>query len=139
MFGFNDGEFKVAAMAIFVGLCGFGVLRFIPLISILPTIPIWKEALLGAGAVTVFTSIDTAGEGIKFALLCGMIAAVAFNILYIPSQILFSTFVGAAIEGSSAGGGAFLGTLGAFANLIGVIFISPIGYSIGGALGAALN
>lgn len=138
MFGFDDGEFKVATGAIFVGLCFFGILRFIPLISLIPSIPIWKEVLLGTIAVTVFTSIDDVGEGIKFALLGGMIAAVMFNILYIPSQILFSSVVGAATE-TGAGAGAFLGTLGAFANLIGVIIFSPIGYTIGGALGASVN
>ena len=138
MFGFDDGEFKIATGAIFVGLCFFGILRFIPLISIIPNIPIWKEVVLGTIAVIVFTSIDDTGEGIKFALLSGMIAAVAFNVLYIPSWILFSSVVGAATE-SGAGMGVLAGTFGAFANLIGVIFFSPIGYSIGGALGSALN
>ena len=139
MFGFDNGEFKVATGAIFVGLCFFGVLRFIPLISLIPSIPIWKEVLLGVVAVTVFTSIDDTGQGIKFALLSGMIAAVAFNVLYIPAQILFSSVVGAAMESSGAGYGAFAGALGAFANLLGVVFFSPIGYTVGGALGSALN
>jgi len=139
MFGLNSGEFKKGTGAIFVGLCFFGVLRFIPLISLIPTVPVWKEVLLGTLAVAGLTSINDTGEGIKFALVCGMIAAVAFNILYIPAQILFSSVVGAATEGAGAGIGALAGTLGAFANLIGVVIFSPIGYIVGGALGSALN
>lgn len=139
MFGFDDSEFKKSTASIFVALLVFG---FIPIIGLIRAIPLFKEILLGAAVVAVFTTISDTKRAIKFALLTGMIAAVLFNVVYIPGQTLLGGLFGAVSEGGgadAAGGMALLSGLGALTNLIGLIFISPVGYVIGGALGGVLN
>lgn len=139
MFGFDDSEFKKSTASIFVALLVFG---FVPIIGLIRVIPLFKEILLGAAVVAVFTTISDTKRAIKFALVTGMVAAVLFNVIYIPGQTLLGGLLGAASEGGgadAAGGMALLSGLGALANLIGVVFFSPIGYVIGGALGGVLN
>jgi hypothetical protein len=139
MFGFDDSEFKKATAVILAGLLFAG---FMPIIGdLIRLVPMFKEFLLGAAVVTVFTSIDGTRRAIKFALLTGMIAAVAFNIVYIPTQI----FLGGLIGASSSGGGseaasmAVLSGIGALSNLFGLVLFSPFGYAFGGVLGSVLN
>lgn len=139
MFGFDDSEFKKSTASIFVALLVFG---FVPIIGLVRVIPLFKEILLGAAVVAVFTTISDTKRAIKFALVTGMIAAVLFNVIYIPGQTLLGGLLGAVSEGGgadAAGGMALLSGLGALANLIGLIFMSPLGYVIGGALGGVLN
>ena len=137
MFGFDDSEFKKSTATIFVALLIFG---FIPIIGLIRAIPLFKEILLGAAVVAVFTTISDTKRAIKFALVSGMIAAVAFNVVYIPGQIFLGGIIGAASgTAEEAGSMALLSGLGALSNIIGLIFFSPIGYVIGGALGSVLN
>jgi hypothetical protein len=142
MFGFNDSEFKKSTATIFVALLIFG---FVPIIGhLIRAVPLFKEVVLGAVVVAVFTSISDTGTGVKFALASGMIAAVLFNIIYIPGQTLlggvFGALTSAGDEAVATGGAsAMFSGLGALTNLIGLIFMSPIGYALGGAIGSAVN
>lgn len=136
MFGFDDSEFKKSTVSIFVALLIFG---FIPIINLIRAVPLFKEILLGAAVVAVFTTISDTKRAIKFALVSGMIAAVVFNVVYIPVQTLLGGLMGMGGTAEEAGGMALLAGIGALSNLIGLIFFSPIGYVIGGALGSVLN
>ncbi|NLV11369.1 hypothetical protein ACAH01_05305 [Halomicrobium sp. HM KBTZ05] len=138
MFGFDDSEVKKSIGTIFVALL---VMGFVPIINLIRIVPFFKEVVLGAVVVVVFTSLSEVKRGIKFALVTGMIAAVAFNVVFIPGQIILGGVMGAAsgATGEAAGGMAMLSGLGAITNLIGLLFMSPIGYTIGGAIGSVLN
>ncbi|WP_018258052.1 hypothetical protein [Halomicrobium katesii] len=138
MFGFDDSEVKKSIGTIFVALL---VMGFVPIINFIRIVPFFKEVVLGAAVVAVFTSLSEVKRGIKFALVTGMIAAVAFNVVFIPGQIILSGVMGAAsgATGEAAGGMALLSGIGALSNLIGLLFMSPIGYTIGGAIGSVLN
>ncbi|QGA83376.1 hypothetical protein [Halomicrobium sp. LC1Hm] len=138
MFGFDDSEVKKSIGTIFVALL---VMGFVPIINLIRIVPFFKEVVLGAVVVVVFTSLSEVKRGIKFALVTGMIAAVAFNVVFIPGQIILGGVMGAAsgATGEAAGGMAMLNGLGALTNLIGLLFMSPIGYTIGGAIGSVLN
>lgn len=137
IFGFGESEFKKSTVAIFAVLL---IVGFVPIIGLVRIVPLFKEVLLGAAVVAVFTNIEDTKTAIKFALVTGMIAAVAFNVIYIPGSFVLGGILGASSgTGDAAGGMAMLAGLGALSNLIGLIFMSPIGYTIGGALGGVLN
>lgn len=138
LFGFNDSEVKKATASIFVALLIFG---FIPIVNLIRFIPFFKEILLGAAVVAVFTNIGDTMEAVKFAVITGMIAAVAFNVIYIPGSFLLGGLIGgiSGAGGEAAGQMAVLQGLGALTNIIGLIFMSPIGYAIGGAVASFLN
>jgi hypothetical protein len=96
-------------------------------------------ALAADGAVVVaFTSITDAESGIKFTLVTGMIAAVAFNVVYIPASFVLGGVTGATV-GADVGMMMVAQGLGALMNLFGLIFLSPVGYILGGAIGSVLN
>ncbi|MBV0923462.1 hypothetical protein KTS45_04545 [Halomicroarcula limicola] len=137
IFGFDESEFKKATASIFVVLLVTG---FVPILNLVRFVPFFKEILLGAAVVAVFTTIEDTKTAIKFALVTGMIAAVAFNLIYIPGSFVLGGIM--SMGGSNpdaAGGMAMLAGLGALTNIVGLIFMSPIGYTIGGALGSVLN
>lgn len=138
LFGFNDSEVKKAIATILVALLVFG---FVPIIKYIRFVPFFKEIILGAVVVAVFTSIADMKQAVKFAVITGMIAAVAFNVIYIPGSVLLGGIFGGLSGGGgeAVGMGALVGGLGALTNLIGLIFMSPIGYAIGGAAGSFLN
>jgi hypothetical protein len=138
MFGFDDSEFKKSTATIFVVLL---VVGFVPIIGLIRLVPLFKEVLLGAAVVAAFTTISDTKRAIKFALVTGMIAAVLFNVIYIPGQFVLGGVIGAASGsgGDQAAGMAMLSGLGALTNIFGLLFFSPIGYAIGGALGGVLN
>ncbi|WP_220578332.1 hypothetical protein [Haloarcula nitratireducens] len=113
---------------------------FVPILNLVRFVPFFKEILLGAAVVAAFTTIEDTKTAIKFALVTGMIAAVAFNVIYVPGSFVLGGIMG--VGGSNpdaAGGMAMLAGLGALTNIVGLIFMSPIGYTIGGALGSVLN
>ncbi|MBX0293624.1 hypothetical protein EGH23_01860 [Halomicroarcula sp. F27] len=137
IFGFNESEFKKSTASIFVVLLVTG---FVPILNLVRFVPFFKEILLGAAVVAAFTTIEDTKTAIKFALVTGMIAAVAFNVIYVPGSFVLGGIMG--VGGSNpdaAGGMAMLAGLGALTNIVGLIFMSPIGYTIGGALGSVLN
>lgn len=136
MFGFDSSEFRKSTASIFVALL---VVGFVPLVGLIRIVPLLKEVVLGAAVVAAFTSISDTKRAVKFALLTGMVAAVLFNVVFIPGQILLGGLFGAVGESSTATGGAFLSGLGALANLIGLVLFSPFGYAIGGAIGGFVN
>lgn len=142
LFGFDEREFKLSTATIFVALLVFG---FVPLVNLIRYLPLCKEILLGTVVVAAFTSISDTKTGIKFAFLTGMQAAVAFNLVYIPGQFLLGGLLGglsgagSTTAAESAGAMAALTALGALTNLFGLVFMSPIGYVLGGAFGSVLN
>jgi hypothetical protein len=137
MFGFDDSAFKKALGTILVALLVTG---FLPIINLVRLIPLFKEVVLGTVVVVVFTSIRDTKQGIKFALVTGMLAALVFNIVYIPTSFILGGAIGAASgSGEQAGRMAMMQGIGAAANLIGFVLFSPFGYAIGGALGSVLN
>lgn len=132
----NDGfvdKYGIAIAAVFVALW----ITALPIINLLRAVPLFKEVVIGAAVVVAFTSLDDWGQGAKYALISGMVAAVLFNLTWIPASILVGLSSAGGAESAAMLGA--LGALGAFANLVGLIFISPVGYLAGGALGAALR
>jgi len=133
------GTYGISIAVIFVALVVF----HLPIIGLINLLPVFKEVLLGAAVVGVLTSISDTKAGIKHALIAGMIAAIVFNILYIPFQFVLGGVQGAAMGTDSAAGAAaitsFVSGFGALLNLVGVAIFSPIGYVIGGAIGSFFN
>jgi len=119
------------------------VVFHLPIIGFINLLPAFKEVLLGAVVVVGLTSLTDTKAGIKYALVSGMVAAVLFNALYIPAQFLLGGVFGAATATESAAGGAaissFISGFGALLNLVGVVIFSPVGYTVGGALGTLVN
>ncbi len=134
--GLDDEAFKQSTAAIFVALLITG---FVPILNLIRYVPLVKEVFLGAFVVVAFTSISDAEEGIKFSLVTGMLAAVAFNVVYIPGSIVLGGLLGAATGEGAAGALMAINGLGALMNVFGLLFMSPIGYILGGALGSVLN
>jgi hypothetical protein len=137
MFGFEDSTVKKSIGVIFAALVVAG---FVPILNLVRVVPLFKEVVLGAVVVIAFTSITDTGDAIKFALITGMIAAVAFNVIYIPGSFLLGGLMSVGAGSAEAAGGmAMLAGLGALTNLLGLLFFSPIGYVIGGAIGGVVN
>jgi hypothetical protein len=71
----------------------------------------------------------------------GMIAAVAFNVVWIP----FRFVLGGAAAGAASGDvgavatGGLIAGFGAGFDLIGLVVFSPVGDSVGGAVGSYLD
>jgi hypothetical protein len=130
-------EYGRSIAAIFVAL----VVAHLPVVNLINVVPLFKEVVLGAAVVAIFTPLSEVTEGAKHALVAGMIAAVVFNVIYIPASFVIGGSLAA--SGGQAAGSAMasglLAGLGAFVNLVGLIFFSPIGYAIGGVLGSVLN
>ncbi|WP_251343296.1 hypothetical protein [Haloplanus halophilus] len=123
--------------AVFAGL----VITHLPIINLIGLLPTFKEILLGAGVVFAFTSLTEPADGAKHAFVSGMTAAVVFNVLWIPGSALLGGSL-AAIGGSTAADAVASGMLqglGALTNLIGLLIFSPVGYAVGGVLGAVGN
>ena len=133
------GRYGPSIAVIFVALIVF----HLPIIGLINLLPLFKEILLGAVVVGLLTSLSEPKAGIKHALVAGMIAAIAFNALYIPFQFLMGGVWGATSGAESAAGAAAVGSLlsgfGALFNLVGVAIFSPIGYIIGGGIGSFFN
>jgi hypothetical protein len=136
---------EVVLKAIGVTIVALFVTNIIPIVNFIKLIPTFKEVVIGGLVVAGLTSISDTTEGVKFALLTGMIAAVLFNLFYIPFQVLFGGLAGGMMSGTEmspadgAMGTAAVAGLGAMLNLVGVVIFSPIGYAIGGALGTLAN
>jgi len=113
----------------------------LPIIRWIRWIPAFKELVLGGLVVVAFTSIVDWKEGAKYALIAGMAAAVLFNVINIPLQIALGSVLSGVFGSAqnSAAQGGILGGLGALSNLIGLVIFSPVGFGIGGAIGAVLN
>lgn len=112
----------------------------IPIINFVRFVPLLKEIVLGALVVVGLTSIDDWGQGAKYAVVSGMVAAIMFNVIMIPTSFVVGGLLGATngTAESAAAAGALSG-LGAFANLVGLVLFSPIGYLAGGAVGGLVN
>jgi hypothetical protein len=113
----------------------------LPIIRWIRWIPAFKELVLGGLVVVAFTSIVDWKEGAKYALIAGMAAAVLFNVINIPLQIALGSVLSGVFGSAqnSAAQGGILGGLGALSNLIGLVIFSPVGFGVGGAIGAVLN
>ena len=122
---------------VFVGL----VVTHLPIVNLIGLVPTFKEILLGAGVVFAFTSLTEPADGAKHAFVSGMTAAVVFNVIWIPgSAIIGGSLVAAGgSTASDAVASGVLQGLGALTNLIGLLVFSPIGYAVGGVLGAVGN
>jgi hypothetical protein len=71
----NDGfvdKYGMAIATVFVALW----LTVLPIIGLLRAVPLFKEIVIGAAVVVAFTSLDDWGQGAKYALVSGMVAAV---------------------------------------------------------------
>jgi hypothetical protein len=136
MLGLDSDEVTKSTGVILVALLIAG---FVPIIGLIRLVPMLKEVILGAAVVVAFTGIGDTKEAVKFALVTGMLAALVFNVIYIPGQIFLGGVFGAASDGASASGMAMFRGLGAATNLIGFVLFSPFGYAIGGVIGGVLN
>jgi hypothetical protein len=145
--GYLDGTDKFverygrAVVVVFAALW----VTMIPVVNLVRVVPLFKEIVLGAVVVAVFTSLEDWGQGAKHALVAGMTAAILFNLLLIPGSILLGLLGGAANAGSpevaaaTGLGAGVMGAFGVFVNLIGLVLFSPLGYIAGGAVGSLAN
>jgi hypothetical protein len=132
----NDGfvdKYGIAIAAVFVALW----VTALPIVNLLRAVPLFKEIVIGAAVVVVFTSLDDWGQGAKYALVSGMAGAILFNLTWIPASFVVGLSSAGGAESAAMLGA--LGALGAFANVVGLLFMSPVGYLAGGALGGALR
>jgi hypothetical protein len=126
-----------------VVFAGLFLTWIVPVVNLVRLVPLFKEAVLGVLVVVAFTSLEDWGQGAKHALVSGMIAAVAFNVVRIPAGVVLGGLAGAAGGGAGAAEtAAFAGALsglGALTNVVGLVLFSPLGYIAGGAVGGLLN
>lgn len=130
------------------GFAVFGTLAALvatalPGVALVRVVPALKEIVIGTALVYVLLDTSEVADGAAFAVVAGMVAAVAFNLL--------ATVAGALVGVSLLGGGASaVAGMGSIAGvdlavalravrLFSVLVVSPIGYAAGGALGAYLN
>lgn len=117
------------------------VFNFVPLVSLIGLLPAFKEVLIGAGLVVLLLDTTELGTGAVYALVVGMAAAVAVNVVRFVLRLVGLSVMGAAGAGPGPGVGGSLGvaTLGVLTSAVGLVLFSPVGYLAGGAAGAWLN
>lgn len=143
-----DHPTETWALGIGGAFAALAVFNFVPIVNLIRLLPTFKEILIGAALVVLLLETTEYVDGAVFALIVGMIAAVAVNVV----RFVLATVVGLSgmlggMGGGGMGPGAGMGAggslgfaaLGAAINFVGVIIFSPIGYAIGGAVGAFLN
>ncbi len=121
------------------------VFNFVPLVSLIGLLPAFKEVLIGAGLVVLLLDTTELGTGAVYALVVGMAAAVAVNVVRFVLRLVGLSMMGAAGAGPGPGPGPGVGgslgvaTLGVLTSAVGLVLFSPVGYLAGGAAGAWLN
>lgn len=117
------------------------VFNFVPLVGLIGLLPALKEVLIGAGLVVLLLDTTELGTGAVYALVVGMVAAVAVNVVRFVLRLVGLSVMGAAGAGPGPGVGGSLGvaTLGVLTSAVGLVLFSPVGYLAGGAAGAWLN
>lgn len=137
--GFLD-TYGASIVVVFGGLVVF----HLPIVSMINWVPTVKEVILGVVVVAGFTSTTDPGQALKFALVSGMVAAVAFNLVYVPVATVLGGLWFAATSGAESAVtmgllGGLLAGFGALLNLVGLVLFSPVGYGLGGLIGTVFN
>lgn len=125
----------MATVASFVGLA---VTNYVPVINLVNWVPMFKEAVIGAVIVAVLSNIPRATQGAKFGVVSGMTAAVAFSSISLLLSMVIAGWGATNGDSATASAAALMG-LGWLANLFGLLFFSPVGFAVGGALGTLVN
>ena len=136
-------KWGIAIAATFAALVVFSI----PIINLIRLLPTFKEILIGAAVVFLLLDTTDLVDGAVFMLVSGMVAAVLFNVVRF---VLFSVLGVAGVLGGGGGPGGMggagamggelgLAAIGALVQFIGVVIFSPVGYAVGGAVGAFLN
>jgi len=125
-------------LGVAAAFAALAVFNFVPLVSLIRLIPAFKEVLIGAGLVVLLLDTTDLGTGAVYALVVGMVAAVVVNVVRLVLSLAGLSLMGAE-PGMGMAGSLGVATLGVVANLLGLVFFSPVGYLVGGAAGAWLN
>lgn len=89
--GFDEDAFKKSVGVVFVVLLLAG---FVPILGgLVRLVPTLKEIVLGTVVVAAFTGIEDTTEGIKFALVTGMLVGLVFfsPIAYVVGGVVGSS------------------------------------------------
>lgn len=130
------------------GLAVFGtlaalVVTALPGVALVRVVPALKEILIGAGVVYVLLDTAETADGAAVAVVAGMVATVGFNVLAaVVGAVVGVTLLGGgadAVAGAGVVAGVDLAAALRAVRLLSVLFVSPVGYAVGGALGAYLN
>ncbi len=144
-------DYPTETWALGVGgaFAALAVFNFVPIVNLIRLLPTFKEVLIGAALVVLLLETTEYVDGAVFALVAGMIAAVVVNVVrfVLLSVVGLSGMFGGMGPGAGMGPGGGIGAggsvgfaaLGAAISFIGVIIFSPVGYAVGGAVGAFLN
>ena len=131
------------ALGIGGAFAALAVFNFVPFVNLIRLLPTFKEILIGAALVVLLLETTEYVDGAAFALVAGMVAAVVVNVVrfVLLSVVGISGMLGGMGPGAgmSPGGSVGFAALGAAISFVGVIIFSPIGYAVGGAVGALLN
>lgn len=119
------------------------VFNFVPVVNLIRLVPTFKEILIGAGVVVFLLETTDPADGAAYALVVGMVAAVAVNLVGFVLTLVGVSITQMLGTGMGAGmgmsGGAGVAAVGAVVRFVGVVLFSPVGYAVGGAVGAWLN
>jgi hypothetical protein len=118
------------------------VVSSIPIISLVRGIPTFKEIVLGTVLVVLLLDTTEPVDGAAFMLIAGMVAAILFNVIKFAERLLVDIpllFGTSSAAPPGVGGGAELTAARGAVEFVGVVVFSPIGYLVGGALGALIN
>lgn len=143
-----DHSTETWALGVGGAFAALAVFNFVPIVSLIRLLPTFKEVLIGAALVVLLIETTEYVDGAVFALVAGMIAAVVVNVVrfVLLSVVGLSGMFGGMGSGAGmgpggmgAGGSVGFAALGAAISFVGVIIFSPVGYAVGGAVGAFLN
>lgn len=138
------------ALGIGGAFAALAVFNFVPIVSLIRFLPTFKEILIGAALVFLLLETTEYLDGAAFAVVAGMVAAVVVNVVrFVLSVVGISGMLGGMSGGTGpgtgmgmsmgAGGSIGFAALGAAISFIGVVIFSPVGYAVGGVVGALLN
>lgn len=143
-----DHSRETYAVAIGGTFGALAVFNFVPIINLIGILPTFKEILIATAVSVVLLDTGDYVDSAAFTVITGMIAAVLVNIVRVALTLLGIGISGMGqaaggtgaeeVAGGMALGGIFAG-FGILISLIGVVIFSPIGYAIGGVIGAFVN
>jgi hypothetical protein len=142
-----DHSTETWALGVGGAFAALAVFNFVPIVNLIRLLPTVKEVLIGAALVVLLLETTEYVDGAAFALVVGMIAAVVVNVArFVLTAVVGLTGVVDGMgpgtppgAGMGAGGSLGLAALGAAISFVGVVLFSPVGYLVGGAVGALLN
>lgn len=135
-----DHSTETWGLAVFGSLAAL-VATALPVVALVRLAPALKEALIGAAVVYLLLETTEPNDGAVFAVVAGMAATLAFNAVRIVAESLLGVGLvgGGADVAAAVGAPPQVAAALRLAGLIAVLVASPVGYAVGGAVGAWLN